>query len=280
MLHDINKYSEKLKAFILKAYSLGYSVDAIASVTNLKKNIVLTLLDNEGIKFKNKELPSFSTTGDKILVVADTHIGSEFENFGYIDEAYEFGLKENVSSCIHLGDLVQGMYDKTAYGLDMQMKMIEDKYPELDEFNTYLLMGNHDYGVFNDSPEYQRVIKNKKGLVDLGYKKIYFDWNGQLLSMEHKLKRTGIFIPEYDNLLTLVGHGHELKQKSNLRVKTPTLSDDIMNHSVGQEPGFIILEMDDEYVHVDAYSFDDNKKVKVKKKNFYKRKKEIRYETK
>ena len=280
MLHDIKKYSEKLKAYILKAYKLGYSVDVIASITGLKKNIVLTLLDHEGIKFQNSELPSFSTTGDKILVVADTHIGSMYENFGYIDEAYEFGIKENVSSCLHLGDLIQGMYDKTAYGLDMQMKMIEEKYPEPDEFITYLLMGNHDYGVFNDSPEYQRVINNKKGLVDLGYKKIYFEWNGQLLSMEHKLKRTDIFIPEYDNLLTLVGHGHELKQKSSLRVKGPTLSDDIMNHSIGQEPGFIILEMDDEYVHVDAYRFGEDRKVKVKKKDFFKRKKDIRYETK
>ncbi len=280
MLHDINRYSEELRTFILKAYNLGNSIDTIANITGLKKNIVLTLLDKEGIKFSNSELPSFTTTGEKVLVIADTHIGSMFENLGYIDTAYEFGIKDGVSSCIHLGDLVQGMYDKTAYGLDMQMKMIDEKYPEVNEFNTYLLMGNHDYGVFNDSFEYQQVIKNKKGLVDLGYKKVYFDWNGQILSMEHKIKQTNIYIPEYDNLLTLVGHGHELKQKSNMRVKTPTLSDDIMNHSVGQEPGFIVLKMDDRYVYVDAYRFDEKGKVKVKKKNFYKRKMEERYESK
>ena len=65
-----------------------------------------------------------------------------------------------------------------------------------------------------------------------------------------------------------------------MRVKTPTLSDDIMNHSVGQEPGFIVLKMDDRYVYVDAYRFDEKGKVKVKKKNFYKRKMEERYESK
>lgn len=280
MLHDINGYSEKLRTFILKAYKLGNPVDNIVRITGLKKNIVLTLLDKEGIKFENKELPSFATTGEKVLVIADTHIGSMFENFRYIDEAYEFGLKENVSSCLHLGDIVQGMYDKTAYGLDMQMRALEDKYPDVDEFLTYLLMGNHDYGVFNDSPEYQKVIRNKKGLVDLGYKKVYFDWNGYLFSMEHKIKQTNIYIPEYDNLLTLVGHGHELKLKSNMRLKNPTLSDDIMNHSVGQEPGFNILRMEDKYVYVDAYKFDEFGKVKVKKRNYYKREKCERYETK
>ena len=280
MLHDINKYSEKLRTFILKAYKLGNSVDTIVRITGLKKNIVLTLLDHEGIKFENKELPSFVTTGDKLLVIADTHIGSMFENFGYIDAAYEFGLKQNVSSCLHLGDIVQGMYDKTAYGLDMQMRAIEEKYPDIDEFFTYLLMGNHDYGVFNNSPEYQRVIRNKKGFVDLGYKKVYFDWNGYLFSMEHKVKQTSIMIPEYDNLLTSVGHGHELKLKSNMRLKNPTLSDDIMNHSVGQEPGFNILRMDDKYVYVDAYKFDEFGKVKVKKRNYHKREKCERYETK
>ncbi len=89
--------------------------------------------------------------------------------------------------------------------------------------------------------------------------------------MEHKIKQLDVFVPEYASLLTLVGHGHELKIKSNQRVKAPTLSDDIMAHAQGQVPGFLVLEREDKGVIVDSYCFDDNDKPKIKTKGFYKR---------
>ena len=272
MIYKRRDISSELNNNIMQLYINGVSLDDIEKLTGVSKNTLLYVLNPRKFDLKRKEIPTFKTEGEKILVIADTHIGSHWENLKYIDEAYETGIKENVSSCIHLGDIIQGSFNK---GLDKpisyQLKTLEKVYPEVSEFETYLLMGNHDYVVFEYDKDAKILLESKKGLHPLGYKRAYFNWNNYLFGMDHKIKQIEDDYVIRDAGLDFIGHGHELKIKSKDKLKAPTLSDDIINKESGAYPAFLIAEMYDNEVFVDVYNFKNNK-AKVRKRNYFRKK--------
>ena len=272
MIYKRRDISSELNNNIMQLYINGVSLDDIEKLTGVSKNTLLYVLNPRKFDLKRKEIPTFKTEGEKILVIADTHIGSHWENLKYIDEAYETGIKENVSSCIHLGDIIQGSFNK---GLDKpisyQLKTLEKVYPEVSEFETYLLMGNHDFVVFEYDKDAKILLESKKGLHPLGYKRAYFNWNNYLFGMDHKIKQIEDDYVIRDTGLSFIGHGHELKIKSQDKLKAPTLSDNIINKESGAYPAFLIAEMYDNEVFVDVYNFKNNK-AKVRKRNYFRRK--------
>lgn len=272
MIYKRRDISSELNNNIMQLYINGVSLNDIEKFTGVSKNTLLYVLNPRKFNLKREEIPTFKTEGEKILVIADTHIGSHWENLNYIDEAYETGIKENVSSCIHLGDIIQGSFNK---GLDKpisyQLKTLEKVYPEVEEFETYLLMGNHDYVVFEYDKDAKILLESKKGLHPLGYKRAYFNWNNYLFGMDHKIKQIEDDYVIRDAGLCFIGHGHELKIKSQDKLKAPTLSDNIINKESGAYPAFLIAEMYDNEVFVDVYNFKNNK-AKVRKRNYFRRK--------
>ena len=128
----------------------------------------------------------------------------------------------------------------------------------------------YDYRVFEDNEHAKRILESKKQMSILGYKRAYFDWCNYMFTMEHKIKYIPEEMPFVDIALNFTGHGHELKLKSEARLKAPTLSDDIINKTNGAYPAFMIANMEDDKVFIDVYNFKDNK-AKIRKKNFYKR---------
>jgi len=272
MIYDSFKnFNEDVINFIEGLYKKGESLDTISNITGLNKNILFTILDNERINVPTPEIIDFSLEGNKLLVIADTHFGSKYQNLKYLDEAYNMGVKEGVCGALHLGDIFQGTYRDNDQPVKSQLKTIRDIYPTPNEFETYLVLGNHDRQVLMENPDYMKVLDEKKKLNVTGFKKVYFDWNNYLFSMEHKIKQMKIYIPEVPTMLTFVGHGHELKIKNNSRIKIPTLSDDIINQTNGAFPGFVIANKNDNLLNIEVYNFKDNK-AKLKTKSFYKRK--------
>ena len=261
MIYLKRNVSTSLENEIIKLHVEGHSLDEIEKITGVRKSVLSFYFQPDESGISLDDLMTFRTYGKSILVIADTHIGSEYENLTYIDEAYNMGIKKNVVSCLHLGDIVQGKFNQCDKTLDYQMKMLDKRYPEPNEFETNLLMGNHDYVVFEYYPYYKELLENKKGLNPLGYKRVYFSWNDYLFAMDHKVKQiSDTFI--YDNCAVyFIGHGHELKIKAEDKLKAPTCSDDIMNKQSGSFPAFMIVNMDDNFLSTDIYTFENNKAV-------------------
>ena len=84
----------------------------------------------------------------KVLLISDTHIGSDIYNPKLIHNMYNFSKKKNVSCIFHLGDLFEGTQNSLG---DMdefkrQMKLFLNEYPNTsnDGIMTYAIKGNHD----------------------------------------------------------------------------------------------------------------------------------------
>jgi len=270
MVFKVNDISDDLKLLLMDLYSKNVSLDELIDKYKVSRNTLLSLFTYNNIDYKKEDAVSFKINGNKVLIISDTHIGSNKENLNYIDKSLEEGLKQGVSACLHLGDLIQGEYSKINKPITYQLNTLKDFYPKINEFNTYLLLGNHDYSVFESNNELKEFLLSLKKFVVLGYKKAYFDWNNYLYSMEHKVKLLNDEMMNEDIALSFVGHGHELKIKSSSRLKAPTLSDDIINKTNGAYPGFLIANLDSNYLYVDAYGFKKNKVILKKNKYFEK----------
>ena len=268
MIYKKRCIDSNLENKIIELYIKGCPLDEIEKITGISKSVLSFYFNANESKISLDDLMSFRANGKSILVIADTHIGSEYENLKYIDLAYDMGVAKNVSSCLHLGDIIQGKFNQSDKTLEYQMEVLEKIYPEPTEFDTNLLMGNHDYAVFEYYPYYKEILENKKGLNPLGYKRVYFSWNDYLFAMDHKVKQiSDTFI--YDNCaVDFIGHGHELKIKAEDKLKAPTCSDDIMNKQSGSYPAFMIVNMDDNLISTDIYTFENNKAV-LSKENYY-----------
>lgn len=255
---------------IYKSYCFDEkTVNDLSKELNISKNTIISLLNTYyKEEVKREELPSFKTDAKSLLVIADTHIGSKYDNLNYIDEAYNTGLKVGVDACLHLGDIIQANMSYSDKSIEYQLDAFVNKYPEPDEFVTHVLLGNHDYKLFENDSNAKGILEAKKQMLIYGYKRAYFDWCNYMFAMEHKIKYISEDMPFDDIALNFTGHGHELKLKSEARLKAPTCSDDIMNKNNGAYPGFMIANMDNDEVIIDVYDYKDNK-ARVRKKEFY-----------
>ena len=268
MIYKLNDLDDKIKKYIIKKYNQDHSIKDIEKELNISRNTIISLFSKEDVVYLKSDCSSFELNKNKILIISDTHIGSKKDNLKYIDLAYETGLKNNVGACLHLGDIIQGEYDKTNKSIDYQLDILENKYPNISEFNTYLLLGNHDYNVFEAIKEYKEILESRKDIITLGYKKVYFNWCNYLYAMEHKVKQLSDEMLLEDVALSFIGHGHELKLKSQSKLKVPTLSDDIINQTNGAYPAFLIAQLLDNHLSVDVYNFKKDE-AKIKRKKYF-----------
>lgn len=96
-----------------------------------------------------------SSENTKFLLISDTHIGNlELENFKLLHNIYDYAIKDGVSNCFHLGDILDGQSSSEVdYTLaEEQLQKFAQNYPNPKEIRTYGLIGNHDefiHGQFN-----------------------------------------------------------------------------------------------------------------------------------
>lgn len=271
MYYKRNNIGPGLKEKILDLYAQGIPTQEIALLTGASVNAQAYLFKKEGLPLIPEDIASFNTNAESILIIADTHIGNKDECLPYIDEAYNVGVREGVGCCLHLGDIIQGNFTPGDKTIDYQLETLDKVYPEPNEFDTYLLLGNHDYVIFENVPWTKQVLESKKGLHTLGYRRAYFNWCNYLFSMDHKIRQIEDDISVNDVAAFFVGHGHEVKIRNERSLKAGTLSNNIINKTNGAYPSFFIAHLYNDRLYVDVYDFDNNK-AKVRKKNYFKRK--------
>jgi DNA polymerase II small subunit/DNA polymerase delta subunit B len=87
----------------------------------------------------------------KIGIVADTQMGSKYQQLTHLHTFYNICKREGIDTVLHAGDVVDGEkvyrgqeYELFAHGADAQRDYVIDNYPKIDGIKTYMISGNHD----------------------------------------------------------------------------------------------------------------------------------------
>ena len=260
MKKHLNEYTVEEKTQAVDLYRQGYSIRDICDLLDLSYYETVYLLNRKVYEFDPLEHLSFADVSDEeLLIVSDTHIGSRKENFEYINEAYRIAQNRGINTAIHTGDLLQSTYAPIKPQYVDQEKQIEHvlrDYPEIPDFNTFMLLGNHDINTLKKDPLYMHMLKERKDFIIMGFKRAYLTWLGNLICLYHNCKRYRLNIPRVDTILELHGHSHKLSQDKLGYLYVPTLSDDMIQQ-VDAKPGFLISSIKDDTLTVESYRFEN-----------------------
>ena len=212
---------------------------------------------------QRKILPITNIDSNRVLLISDTHFGSEYENYKYIDLVYEYAIKNNIKHILHAGDFMQGTVKPVISSCQIvedQILYVLNNYPYDESIKNHILIGNHDYFIFRKDDDIISYFDERKDLEFLGYRKVYLNWCNNLISLYHNLRKSKIDVPRLETLIKFVGHRHELHIENNT-IYLPTLSDDIKYYENNYDnyPAFVEAIIEDDILNVFNYNIIDNK---------------------
>ena len=263
--------------YIIELIKSNTSLNDICIYTNLSKKQIYVRLKNlikKGYQIK----PYYHSNGDinyklingfsnlkgeyriqipkeenifKFLVISDMHLTNKKENLCYLNNVYNYAVKNNIHTILNLGDLIEGTYTTEAnkdMDINNQIKYVIDKYPYDKSIINYILYGNHDYNsLHNDGINIATAIENYRyDLVSLGYGDCNLNLKEEIISLNHKLCLIDNKTHDENSKICLVGHGHEMKTKffDNLVICVPSLSDVSPDKTRKIVPGALEIELD------------------------------------
>lgn len=192
---------------------------------------------------------------EKIIVISDTHIGSIYENFDYLNQVYEYAIKHNIKTILHTGDLIQStarnVSKKYRNEYNQICHVVED-YPQDTSIINYFSLGNHDYHTLKKDPIYLETLQTRKDFQILGFKRNYIDWQGNTVGLIHETRKYRIEIPKLKTLYDFFGHSHKFHNHKGHRILVPTLSDDLKFDSL---PGFLVVSLQGEITTLEHIEF-------------------------
>lgn len=109
--------------------------------------------------------------------IADTHLGSLYENLDFLHFVYELFRIEGINVVYHAGDLVDGErmykgqeYEIHVHGGDAQIDYAVKNYPQIDSIQTKFICGNHDYSFWKSSgfDVGKRIAEHRHDMAYLG----------------------------------------------------------------------------------------------------------------
>ena len=289
----VDKNSFKIYIFnILKdlVYN-GYSIEQIETMSQqLTSYIIISYLiefgNNDEIILQaiNSYFSSLKINSNRCLIIADTHIGKilDFENpDDYLNphviyhnelglyNAYNYALKNSISSIIHLGDLIDGdPVHKSIICPKHQVEYLERIYPAINGIETFLLYGNHDYNAirFDDvSDNFAKLCHNLK-IIGVNYSLINFGKYPIKLSHKKSVCKSikHVNLP-YD--FELAGHRHIFNIDENSRyINAPALALSLQDNSM---IGFLeLINEEDRFIfkYLDQEAKQKDEKVLLKKR--------------
>lgn len=233
---------------ILSLYKESKDIDAMIRETALTKEEILAILLSKGIP--NKELSSHAISteinANKILIIADTHLGSQLENIDYIQMAYNYARENNIHTVIHLGDVFQSTMKNVNPKFIRPQSQVEKAlsiFPYYENITTYFLFGNHDFHLFKKDETFLQECKTIPNLRIIGFKKAFVSWKNTIISLHHPIRAYNLQIPNRKEEVMLFGHRHELHLKED-KICLSTLSDDTKEYGTGKGiPGFLVASL-------------------------------------
>jgi len=182
-------------------------------------------------------------TKDKILLIADSHIGSKYENLLYLEQAKEIAKKRRIKTIFHGGDLGDGLIDYLPIYKDYydQIEYILAAYSFFEDMDQYIMGGNHDRRYKDHGLDILKLLPEiYPNITPIGYYQSYFKVYNKIISFEHNSKmrkKNKLINPEF----IISAHSHKGVFKKE-EVKLPTASDSNPNHEpIDSEPGFDVL---------------------------------------
>ena len=180
---------------------------------------------------------------DKILIIADSHIGSKYENLLYLEQAKEVAKKRKIDKVFHGGDIGDGLIDYLPIYKDYydQLEYILAAYSFFEDMEQYIMGGNHDRRYRDHGMDILKLLPELyPNVTPIGYYQSYFKVYNKIISFEHNSKirkKNKLITPEF----IISAHSHKGVFKKE-EVKLPTASDSNPNHEpIDTEPGFDIL---------------------------------------
>lgn len=209
----------------------------------------------------NYPIVPYNLCEDKIMVIADTHLGNINDNIECINWAYEEALKKQVRKVLIAGDVFEGILPcrldtiklneiKGKYANNNYYLFLLDlakKIPNIDGIETKILLGNHDlsliYGNMISTKDFTYIYNLIPNSELLGIGKVYINWTGLsnkvnckfILNHEANLTFANHNFGKEDFIIS--GHHHYYKIYNN-EVYVPTLSNDRTDR-----PGFLIFTL-------------------------------------
>lgn len=221
----------------------------------VRKNNIYTVLENSEFSTSNGIVVSNSFVRNvyeldecdslRLLVISDTHYANLNDNFGYINEGYEYAAKNSIKYILNCGDFIEGSLDKyRSCKIDLcdpisQIDYLFKNYPYDKNISNLILLGNHDLSTLTiEGIDLFDELKKRCDFNPLGYKHVYLKCGNEYITMKHEVNKMVNPFKEEETFLYLVGHKHlysaSSKEKSAI-IKCPTLSDVYPNnyHSTG-----------------------------------------------
>ena len=253
------------KKLVGQLFSEGYSIHEICSILNLEYYEVLYYIEVIFGQDVAKEMAFCKTfLDDKLLVMADTHLGSKFENMDYIYGTCEWGVKNSIKSFIHLGDAIQSTYkpvSKMYNTFESQVYHLINDFPKMDGVTFYFLFGNHDFHTFSQKRELLQMVQERDDFKILGFSRAYVYYQSLSILLSHYCPKYNFCVPNIKSFVVLKGHSHFLSIRDNT-IFAPSNSDDMKNNGI---PGFLVLDQDESFLNIYSKEFIDTEIVDGKK---------------
>lgn len=200
---------------------------------------------------------------NKVILISDTHFGSVYQNYEYIDLVYEYAAKHGYKYILHGGDLFQGDVPPVineGENVSKQVHRLVSYYPYDKNITTYILLGNHDHFIYRNFENSYNIIKTRSDLNILGIRYAYINWMNNLISIQHyvKKRKCKIDFPRIETLVKFHGHRHELNVIDS-HIFLPTLSNDLKDYGKLNYPGFLTGFIDNDKVYINSHVFNDKK---------------------
>ena len=274
MIRSFREINDDLINEVCECFEKNYSFNSLReNYPFLDYNVLYSILYSTG-KY-NEYIYNFlcqtNIDDSKILIISDTHYGSIYENINYAYDLFNFAAANGIHTILHGGDIIESdIKPKKGYNDMKQAYYFIKKYPFDNNINTYALLGNHDYLAINKNEKIRDILDSRNDINILGYRKSYFKWCGNTISLQHDIKNFKLCFPSfYSEYICFKGHSHFYhivgkKNGKNERIYIPPMCDDpvyyLSNSDLKTEdsvvkPGFLTAEIYDGNIVVIRYSF-------------------------
>ena len=267
MYKNIAEIPNNIKTKVYLDYCSREEIDTIMNKRDLLRSEVLSILQEKRI-LKKTLMPfiGYSVNEKDLIIISDTHIGSNKANIDYIKYVYDYAHQNNIHNIIHGGDLIESNFIKDKVieeykKLGEQLDYCSEVYPKVEGIKTHVLLGNHDYdailNLLGSYKEFNGHFDKRKDINILGLQKAYIKWFDNLIGVRHLVK--GYDIPvRFMADITFAGHFHRYYKNFGYGndFDIPTLSDDTHSTLAIYDPGFLVLRKVGQTAKIFYYTLD------------------------